>query len=144
MGFYGCFIENHLDEQSLEPANRDGVSETEERRGKLMICAPQQHTPQADRGASVQVDEDTGDEQPQNRRKSAKSKRPQASDDESEDDTQGGRSRDRNANLEKRLAHKLVRYAIACEYSRTPVRREAVRDKGAHPHGCKREAKADC
>ncbi|KAH8907402.1 MAGE-domain-containing protein [Coniochaeta sp. PMI_546] len=75
------------------------------------------------------VDEDAEEEQPQNRREGARGKRPQETDDESEGDTQGGRSQGRNANMENRLAHKLVRYAIACEYSRTPVRREAVRDK---------------
>jgi hypothetical protein len=77
------------------------------------------------------LQDDSDDDQPQNRRKSAKGKRPQESEDESEEDAQGGRSQARNSNLENRLAHRLVRYAIACEFSRTPVRREAVREKGA-------------
>jgi hypothetical protein len=28
------------------------------------------------------------------------------------------------------LIKSLVRYALACEYSRTPIRREGIRDKG--------------
>lgn len=32
--------------------------------------------------------------------------------------------------LEDQLATKLVRYALSCEFSRTPIRRQAIRDKG--------------
>ena len=32
--------------------------------------------------------------------------------------------------LEDQLAKKLVRYALSCEFSRTPIRRQAVREKG--------------
>ncbi|KAB5559666.1 MAGE family-domain-containing protein [Coniochaeta sp. 2T2.1] len=75
-------------------------------------------------------DEDAEDEQPQNRRKSGKGRRRQESDNESgEDSDAGDRAQNRSADTELRLAHKLVRYAIACEHSRTPVRREAVREK---------------
>lgn len=28
------------------------------------------------------------------------------------------------------LAKKLVRYAISCEYSRTPIRRDGIKEKG--------------
>jgi hypothetical protein len=31
------------------------------------------------------------------------------------------------------LVKKLVRYALACEYSRQPIRREGIRDKGICP-----------
>ena len=31
---------------------------------------------------------------------------------------------------EDQLIKKLVRYALACEYSRQPIRREGIRDKG--------------
>lgn len=32
--------------------------------------------------------------------------------------------------FEDQLAKKLVRYALSCEFSRTPIRRQAVREKG--------------
>lgn len=32
--------------------------------------------------------------------------------------------------LEEQLATKLVRYALSCEFSRTPIRRQGIRDKG--------------
>jgi hypothetical protein len=33
--------------------------------------------------------------------------------------------------MQWQLVKKLVRYALACEYSRTPIRRDGIRDKGA-------------
>lgn len=30
------------------------------------------------------------------------------------------------------LVKKLVRYALACEYSRMPIRRDGIREKGWH------------
>lgn len=79
------------------------------------------------------ADEDEEDEQPQNRRKSgAKRGKQQESEAESDGGSDaGGRSQGRNRNMEGNLAFKLVRFAIACEYARSPVRREAVREKGA-------------
>lgn len=35
--------------------------------------------------------------------------------------------------FEDQLAKKLVRYALSCEFSRTPIRRQAVREKGEAP-----------
>jgi len=31
------------------------------------------------------------------------------------------------------LIKQLVRYALACEFSRTPIRRDGIRDKGMYP-----------
>jgi hypothetical protein len=30
------------------------------------------------------------------------------------------------------LAKKLIRYAISCEYSRTPIRREGIKERGRY------------
>lgn len=35
--------------------------------------------------------------------------------------------------FENQLAKKLVRYALSCEFSRTPIRRQAIREKGMAP-----------
>jgi hypothetical protein len=40
----------------------------------------------------------------------------------------GGGERDEST--ETQLVKKLVRYALACEYSRTPIRRDGIREKG--------------
>jgi MAGE family len=42
------------------------------------------------------------------------------------DEPMGGVERDETSQLIK----KLVRYALACEYSRTPIRRDGVKEKG--------------
>ena len=44
-----------------------------------------------------------------------------------DDGEAGSASQDLTAQLVKRL----VRYAIACEYSRLPIRREGIREKGS-------------
>jgi hypothetical protein len=31
------------------------------------------------------------------------------------------------------LAKKLVRYALSCEYSRTPIRRDGIKERGTKP-----------
>lgn len=32
--------------------------------------------------------------------------------------------------VDEQLAKKLIRYAIACEYSRTPIRRDGIKERG--------------
>ena len=34
------------------------------------------------------------------------------------------------SNADDQLAKKLVRYAISCEYSRTPIRRDGIKERG--------------
>lgn len=34
------------------------------------------------------------------------------------------------SSVDEQLAKKLIRYAIACEYSRTPIRREGIKERG--------------
>jgi len=56
------------------------------------------------------------------------------------DDTQNGGGSDQDASMEdgyggmedetSQLIKKLVRYALACEFSRTPIRRDGIREKG--------------
>jgi hypothetical protein len=81
---------------------------------------------------NLQDAEDGNGEQPQNRRRaSGKGARQHDTEDESDEDAgAGGPSQGRNTSGESALAAKLVRYALACEYSRSPIRREAIREKG--------------
>lgn len=37
---------------------------------------------------------------------------------------------------DNQLVKKLVRYALACEYSRTPIRRDGIKDKGLLGPSC--------
>lgn len=37
---------------------------------------------------------------------------------------------DSEASAEDQLAKKLVRYALACEFSRTPIRRDGIKERG--------------
>ncbi len=53
----------------------------------------------------------------------------EASEDEQEDDVDMDRSGHGDDN-EDQLVQKLVRYALACEYARMPIRRDGIRDKG--------------
>ena len=52
------------------------------------------------------------------------------SDEEEEADVEAETSMVEFVDSEDQLIKKLVRYALACEYSRQPIRREGVRDKG--------------
>ncbi|PKS12124.1 hypothetical protein jhhlp_001422 [Lomentospora prolificans] len=59
-----------------------------------------------------------------------------ANDDDSADEREEDETMDVDhrpgGGLEDQLATKLVRYALSCEFSRTPIRRQAIRDKGFH------------
>ncbi|KAL1883377.1 hypothetical protein VTK73DRAFT_8944 [Phialemonium thermophilum] len=60
------------------------------------------------------------------------------SDGEEEDGASEGDPQDetpRDESTESQLVKKLVRYALACEYSRTPIRREGIKEKVLGPHG---------
>ena len=59
------------------------------------------------------------------------------SDDSSEDDIENGgpvreemEINDSEKESKDQLVKKLVRYALACEYQRLPIRRDGIRDKG--------------
>lgn len=62
------------------------------------------------------------DERPRQRRNR------NVSDDEAEEDSEDDTSSHQHA--DDQLAKKLVRYAIACEYSRTPIRRDGIKERG--------------
>lgn len=60
---------------------------------------------------------------------------PADADDDDDDDDGGGDGDARMGGLGHRdersqMVKNLVRYALACEYSRTPIRRDGIRDKG--------------
>lgn len=44
-------------------------------------------------------------------------------------DADGGAAGDVDGSIEQ-LVKKLVRYALACEFGRVPIRREGIREKG--------------
>ncbi|EQL03954.1 MAGE protein [Ophiocordyceps sinensis CO18] len=52
-----------------------------------------------------------------------------ASDDEAGDESGNGMDGDPSQDADKQLAKKLVRYAISCEYSRTPIRRDGIKER---------------
>lgn len=43
------------------------------------------------------------------------------------------------SNETSQLIKNLVRYALACEYSRTPIRRENIKDKGTEGNSSQRK-----
>lgn len=51
-----------------------------------------------------------------------------------EPETGGEASEDEDPNraADEQLAKKLVRYALSCEYSRTPIRRDGIKERGQH------------
>ncbi|KAL8393360.1 hypothetical protein RB595_003218 [Gaeumannomyces hyphopodioides] len=57
------------------------------------------------------------------------------SDDDESMNGDGDERGERDESTETQLVKKLVRYALACEYSRTPIRREGIREKVLGPHG---------
>lgn len=68
-------------------------------------------------------------EEPRRRRQS---RRDESDDpDASEEDPEGDVDMDGVGNSEEdQLVKKLVRYALACEYARIPIKRDGIRDKG--------------
>lgn len=82
---------------------------------------------EADNPKKVAEDDDDDDDESEPRRRNDEPESPE--DEESEgdepmDDVQ------RDASTEDQLVKKLVRYALACEYSRIPIRRDGIKDKG--------------
>jgi len=81
------------------------------------------------------------DEEPQQRPR----QRQRRDDPDSEADSDGTNADEsrlddaqRDETTEMQLIKKLVRYALACEFSRTPIRREGIRERGTvhtPPHG---------
>lgn len=45
----------------------------------------------------------------------------------SDDDTEMNGA---SSSVDDQMAKKLVRYAISCEYSRTPIRRDGIKERG--------------
>lgn len=56
------------------------------------------------------------------------SEAPASDDAQDQDEDMDGVHRDDSE--QNQMVKKLVRYALACEYSRTPIRREGIKDKG--------------
>ncbi|KAK3331048.1 MAGE family-domain-containing protein [Apodospora peruviana] len=82
------------------------------------------HQQQRRRHQPVDDDDDNSTEQ-QNRQDS-----PENADSDG-DEQMGGVQRDESSQLIK----KLVRYALACEYSRTPIRRDGIKERVLGPNG---------
>ena len=71
-----------------------------------------------------QAVEDESDDDAQQQQQQRESDR----EDDDGDQRMDGVERDETSQLIK----KLVRYALACEYSRTPIRRDGIKEKGMH------------
>lgn len=65
--------------------------------------------------------------QSQRRRRTVNQEDSDASDDDHDGDVEMDRAADGTGD---QLVKKLVRYALACEYARIPIRRDGIRDKG--------------
>lgn len=74
---------------------------------------------------STQVDDEDSDEEPRHPRQ-------RRNNDESAEEEEGSEhgAVDAEASAEDQLAKKLVRYALACEFSRTPIRRDGIKERG--------------
>lgn len=75
---------------------------------------------------SRQADDDDSDQDARPRQRPGRNSSPDDVGDESGDGIDGSASRDADG----QLAKKLVRYALACEYSRTPIRRDGIKERG--------------
>lgn len=97
------------------------------RRPVSLDCA----APQWSRGTltPVQADEEESDEDSRPRQRRNRD----LSDDNPEDDSDEPMDADgdRSQNADNQLAKKLIRYAISCEYSRTAIRRDGIKERGA-------------
>lgn len=69
-------------------------------------------------------DDDEVDQRPRQRQRRED---PQTED---EDEDVGDDSHDGTESADSQLIKKLVRYAMACDFSRTPIRRDGIKDKG--------------
>jgi len=77
------------------------------------------------------VEEEAGEpsERPRQRQ------RPNDSDDDADSDGSNGQNADRDDSSEMQMIKKLVRYALACDFSRVPIRRDGIRERVLGPHG---------
>jgi hypothetical protein len=80
----------------------------------------------------VVSDEDDSDMDRRQRRRRDRRDEEDDGDSDQEDRRQPGDEMDLDAgsNADVQMAKRLIRYAMACEYSRTSIRREGIRDKG--------------
>ena len=100
----------------------------ESRQPTTTVIPPAQSSSRRRSEKRARVD-DEDDEQ--NARNTASTFRQRPADQESEDD--GDVPMDgsfANDNADDQLVKKLVRYALACEYARLPIRRDGIREKG--------------
>ncbi|KAL2161205.1 hypothetical protein VTH06DRAFT_8425 [Thermothelomyces fergusii] len=78
-----------------------------------------------------QVAEDGEDEDVQQQQQQQQQHSPPPPDEDGDERMEEAGQRDETGQLIKNL----VRYALACEYSRTPIRRDGIREKVLGPHG---------
>lgn len=78
----------------------------------------------------LQVDDEDEDEHERPRQRRNRNNSDDGSDDESTNETE---TADRpGSNADDQLAKKFVRYALACEYSRTAIRRDGIKERGVN------------
>lgn len=87
---------------------------------QLTVSKVDDEVPEEDARPTQRQNRDESDEEPEG-----------GSEDDMDVDTQPGNS------VDDQLAKKLVRYALSCEYSRTPIRRDGIKERGmAHSSSC--------
>lgn len=64
------------------------------------------------------------------RRRQSRHKHESDDSEASEEDQDGDVDMERTGDADDQLVKKLVRYALACEYARIPIKRDGIRDKG--------------
>lgn len=80
----------------------------------------------------AQQEESSEEERPQNTQRKKGKQRAAEDDDDDEEDEDGEDEMELDAgeDSQEQLVKKLVRYALACEYQRMPIRRAGITEKG--------------
>lgn len=85
-----------------------------------------------DRAADIvrqrEEDDEDADVRPRQRRQRDDEDEAGADSDSGGDEAEGGGEATRSA--DEQMAAKLVRYALSCEYSRVPIRRDGIKERG--------------
>lgn len=80
----------------------------------------------------AQQEESSEEERPRNTQRRKGKQRASEDDEEEEEDEESdnGMELDAGEDSQEQLTKKLIRYALACEYQRIPIRRAGITEKG--------------
>lgn len=97
-----------------------------QRRGRPVWRSPSR-VPELVQLTSRQIEDDELDQDSRPRQRPNRN----GSDDEAGGESGDGEDGDSSQDADRQLAKKLIRYAISCEYSRTPIRRDGIKERGS-------------